>query len=99
MAEPRRILPTYVSEEHFVLAKAAPSIRGTYEIRLAVYFALKRNSTFTLAGDVDAAVDDDLCAYIAKWGGRVLHDNIEAFSVSLTAESATGEELDTWVQR
>jgi hypothetical protein len=35
-------IPTHVSDERLVLAKASPVLRNTHEIRLAIYFALKR---------------------------------------------------------
>ena len=97
MGEPRGIIPTYVTDERLVLAKASPTVRSTYEIRLALYFATKRNSTFTLMVLPNAVIDPNLESYLAKLGGEVRREEVNDFSVSFGAEDANGEELDTWV--
>ena len=97
MGQPRGVLPTYVSGDRLALAKASPTVRSTYEIRLALYFALQRKSRFTLIVLPSAVIDSELEAYIAKWGGEIMREAVRDFSVSFGAEDADGRELDTWV--
>jgi hypothetical protein len=97
MSEPRGIIPTYVTDGRLVLAKASPTVRSTYEIRLALYFALKRNSIFTLLVLPNAVIDANLEAHLAKFGGEVRREAVNHFSVSYGAVDPNGEELDTWV--
>ena len=97
MDQPRGILPTYVTQDHLLLAKASPTVRNTYEIRLAIYFAMQRDSAFTLMVPPHAELDANLEAYLAERGGEILREEVEEFSVTFGAEDADGEELDTWV--
>jgi hypothetical protein len=97
MGKPRGIILTCVTDDRVVLAKASPTVRNNYEIRLALYFALQRNSTFTLVVLPNAVVAADLETYLAKWGGEVRQEAVGDFTVSFGAEDANGEELDAWV--
>ena len=62
MSQQRGILPTFVTDDRLVLAKASPVVRNTHEIRLAIYFSLKRESAFTLAVLPNAVIDAQLIA-------------------------------------
>lgn len=95
--KPRGILPTYVTGQNLVLAKASPLVRETYEIRLACYFALRREKVFTLALLPDATAAEPLRTYLGRWGGEVVHFELDAYSVAFTAEREDGAELETWV--
>jgi hypothetical protein len=97
MAEPRGIIPTYVTAERLVLCKASPSVRNTYEIRLALYFAIKDERTFELVVPTNCHVRPDLEAHLAKWGGSIVRSEAEDFSVYFGAEGADGAELSGWV--
>ncbi len=95
--EPRGVLPTYVTDDLFVLCKSAPVIRNAYEIRLALFLAVDSNRRFMLAVPRDSVVDPQLEAHISEFGGRVTHDDIRDYSVYFGAINSDGAELDGWV--
>jgi hypothetical protein len=95
--EPRGVLPTYVTDDLFVLCKSAPEIRDAYEIRLALFFAVDSNRKFMLAVPHNSVVDPQLEAHIGEFGGRIARDDIRDYSVYFGAIGADGAELDGWV--
>jgi hypothetical protein len=95
--KPRGILPTYVTDQRVVLCKAAPTIRNTYEIRLALFMAVQSKRTFVLAVSPMAMVDQALEAHIRQHGGEVVRDTIREHSLYVGAIDGDGEEGDGWV--
>jgi hypothetical protein len=95
--KPRGILPTYVSDKQVVLSKAAPTIRNTYEIRLALFMASQSGRTFVLAVTPSAQVDQALEAHIRQRGGQLVRGPIQEHSVYVGATNGEGEEGDGWV--
>jgi hypothetical protein len=95
--KPRAILPTYVSDKRVVLCKAAPTIRNTHEIRLALFMAVESGRTFVLAVSPSARVDLGLEAHIRQFGGEVVRGEIREYSIYLGAIDRNGEEGDGWV--
>ena len=94
---PRGILPTYVTDELLVLCKGSARIRNTYEIRLALYFALTRGRQFILVVPSGAEVDPALREHLARFGGAIEENGAEDYSVYVGHELAGGEEGDGWV--
>jgi hypothetical protein len=94
MSKLRAILPTYVTEKLIVLCKNAPAVRNAYEIRLALFFALKSNRQFLLACPSDCIVDSALEEHIVKHGGSVKLGDVRDYSVYFGAADEDGEELN-----
>jgi hypothetical protein len=95
--EPRGVLPTHVTDDLLVLCKSASEIRNTYEVRLALFFAVDSNRRFMLAVPHGAIVDPHLEAHVCKFGGEIARDDIRDYSVYFGAIDADGVELDGWV--
>jgi hypothetical protein len=95
--KPRAVLPTYVTDEQVVLCKAAPTIRNTYEIRLALFMAVQSGRTFVLSVAPMATVDESLGAHIRQHGGKVARETVITHSVYLGLIDREGEEGDGWV--
>src|SRR5436309_981683 len=95
--KPRGILPTSVTDQQVILCKAAPTIRNTYEIRLALFMAAQSGRTFVLAVSPMAFVDQALEAHIRQHGGDIVREAIQRHSVYLGAVDREGAEGDGWV--
>jgi hypothetical protein len=93
----RGVLPTFVSDQKVVLCKAAPIIRNAYEIRLALYMAVKHSYSFILAVKPDAQVDAELEGHISEHGGSICRTDIQSYSVYVGAIDSAREEMDGWV--
>jgi hypothetical protein len=94
---PRGVLPTYVTKEELVLCKSAPSIRNTYEIRLALYFAVKDKRRFVLRAPKNAQIEPSLKTVIAQNGGVVDDKKCEDYTVHISHFGPDGKETDGWV--
>ena len=93
---PRAVLPTFVTSELIVLSKASPSIRNTYEIRLALYMAVSRGLRFILAVRPDAVVDPTVISLLQENGAKIEEAQLEDFCVYFGHVSSS-EEKDGWV--
>jgi hypothetical protein len=96
-ARARGVLPTFVSDDLVVLCKSSPTIRNSYEIRLALYMAFTRNSKFILAVRHGAKVDPVLRAHLEQHGGSIQEMEISDYSVYVGHSKPDGEEGDGWV--
>jgi hypothetical protein len=94
---PRGILPSYVTDSSIVLCKSAASIENTYEIRLTIFFAVKRKKTFELRVPPGAVVAPDLATLIAQQGGRISRQDCSDFTVTFTHFDKNKKERDSWV--
>jgi len=94
---PRGVLPTCVTDDSVVLCKASPTIRNTYEIRLALFMASTRKSRFILAVRPGAKVEPGLRAHLETHGGSVQEREFEDYSVYVGHIKASGDEGDGWV--
>lgn len=70
---PRSVLPTYVTDELAVLAKASMSIRCTYEIKITLFMAASKNLRFVLGVNPGAVVDSSVQALLQEHGGTIEH--------------------------
>jgi hypothetical protein len=95
--KPRSFLPSLVTESSIVLCKIAPSIENTYEIRLAIFFAVEGKKTFELRIPPGAVVAPDLAALIAQYGGRISHQDYSDFTVTFTHFDKNKKERHGWV--
>ena len=93
---PRGVLPTYVTDNLVVLSKAAPVLRNTYEIRLALYMATSKGLGFVLAVRPDTRIDASLAALLSEHGGKIEETPLADHSVYFGYASLTGEE-EGWV--
>jgi len=94
---PRGVLPTYVTKEELVLCKISPSIRNTYEIRLALYFAVKDKRRFVLRASKNAQIEPSLKTLITQNGGVVDDKKCEDYTVHISHFGPDGKETDGWV--
>lgn len=93
---PRAVLPTYVTDKLVVLSKAAPNIRNTYEVRLALYMAKSRNLRFVLAVRPGTTVEDSVRALLAEHGGAIEEAELNDYCVSIGWGFEEGEKAG-WV--
>jgi hypothetical protein len=93
----RAVQPTYVTADSFVLSKSCASVRNTYEVRLALYFAVQGGKRFVLEVPAGAEIDAGLCVKISENNGLVRETSIADYSVYLGHEKENGEEGDGWV--
>ena len=94
--KPRGVLPTYATNEVVVLSKASPTIRNTYEIRLALYMAVSRGLRFILAVRPQAVVDPSITSLLQEHGGKIEEAQRDDFSVYFGHASPSGDG-DGWV--
>ena len=94
---PRGVLPTYVTKEEVILCKSSPSIRNTYEIRLALYFAVKDKRRFVLRAPQNAQIEPSLKTLIAQNDGVVDDKKGEDYTVHISHFGPDGNETDGWV--
>jgi hypothetical protein len=93
----RAVQPSYVAGDAFVLAKSCASVRNTYEVRLALYFAVQGGRRFVLEVPHGAEVDAGLRLKISENNGTVREAVIANYSVYIGHEKENGEEGDGWV--
>jgi hypothetical protein len=93
---PRGILPTYVTDKLVVLSKAAPTLRNTYEIRLALYMAKSKGLRFVLAVRPGAEIEPSVLSLLEAHGGKVEEVALADYSVYFGHAHPNGEE-DGWV--
>jgi hypothetical protein len=93
---PRGILPTYVTDKLVVLSKAAPMLRNTYEIRLALYMAESKGLRFVLAVRPAAEIESSVLSLLETHGGKVEEVALADYSVYFGYAHPNGEE-DGWV--
>lgn len=93
---PRGVLPTYVTEKVVVLSKAGPSIRNTYEIRLALFMAKSRNLRFILAVRPGTLVETSVLDLLAEHDGLIEETQMGDFCVSVGWGYEEGEN-EGWV--
>ncbi|WP_157499641.1 hypothetical protein [Lysobacter sp. Root983] len=93
---PRGVLPTFMTDELVVLSKASPTIRNTYEIRLALYMAVSRGLRFILAVRPHAAVDPTIVSLLHEHAAKIEVVQLEDFCVYFGHDSPSGEK-DGWV--
>lgn len=79
------------------LCKSAATIRNTYEIRLALYMAVKQRLTFILGIRPGASVAPDLCEHLNKHDGKIQEVASDEFSVSFGHVTSAGTEGRCWV--
>lgn len=96
-AKARAVQPSYVTEDSFALSKSCASVRNTYEVRLALYFAVHSSRRFVLEVAPGADVDASLRAKISENGGIVREAAIANYSVFIGHIRGNGEEGDGWV--
>ncbi|WP_265214557.1 hypothetical protein [Herbaspirillum lusitanum] len=94
---PRGILPTYVTSQEIVLCKVSPIVQNTYEIRLALFFAIEGKKTFKLVTPPNTDIENELLQSIVKFGGKVEYHDCKSFSVSVSHFDQNGLEKDSWV--
>jgi hypothetical protein len=92
----RGVLPTFVSDELVVLSKASPTIRNTYEIRLALYMAVSRKLRFILAVKPQTVVDPVVTSLLKEHGAQLQEAQLEDFCVYFGHASPNGDESG-WV--
>lgn len=92
----RGVLPTFVSDEAVVLSKASPSIRNTYEIRLALYMAVSRKLRFILALRPKAVIDPKVTLLLQEHGAQIQEAQLDDFCVYFGHASPSGDE-NGWV--
>jgi hypothetical protein len=93
----RAVQPSYVTGDSFVLSKSCTSVRNTYEVRLALYFAVQGSRRFVLEVPHGAEVDAGLRVKISENNGLVRETVIANYSVYIGHEKENGEEGDGWV--
>lgn len=93
---PRAVLPTYVTDKVVVLSKAGPSIRNTYEIRLALFMAKSRNLRFILAVRPCTLVETSVRDLLAEHDGLIEETQMGDFCVSVGWGYEEGEN-EGWV--
>lgn len=93
---PRAVLPTYVTDKVVVLSKAGPSIRNTYEIRLALFMAKSRNLRFVLAVRPGTLVETSVRDLLAEHDGLIEEAQMGDFCVSVGWGYVDGEN-EGWV--
>ncbi|SDN24499.1 hypothetical protein SAMN05216517_10990 [Janthinobacterium sp. OK676] len=94
--KPRAVLPTYVTDKVVVLSKAGPSIRNTYEIRLALFMAKSRNLRFILAVRPCTLVETSVRDLLAEHDGLIEETQMGDFCVSVGWGYEEGEN-EGWV--
>ncbi len=89
---PRSILPTYVTDAMVVLSKAAPTIRNTYEIRLALFMAKSRELRFLLAIRPGARVEASVRKLLEEHGGTIEEAQLDDYCVYIGWGFEEGEQ-------
>jgi hypothetical protein len=93
----RGILATYVSDNELTLSKSSPTIRNSYEIRLALFFAVNDQKRFILSVRPDAVVEPTVRSLVEQYGGVVREEIRQHFSVYVGHRKNGGDEGDGWV--
>lgn len=93
---PRGVLPTYVTDAMVVLSKAAPAIRNTYEIRLALFMAKSRNLRFLLVVRPGAKVEASVRKLLEEHGGAIEEQQLDDYCVYIGWGFEEGEQ-EGWV--
>lgn len=93
----RGVLPTYVTDTTVGLCKRTLAVQNTYEIRLAIYFAVKDNKRFELRVPEGASADSKLAELISQQGGKIISGDCTDFTISITHFDQSGKERDSWV--
>lgn len=92
----RGCLPTYVTDDALVLSKVAPSIRNSYEIRLALYMAKLKGLNFVLAVPLETEVDSAVQSLLKDHGGSIQTASLNDYSVYFGRVAPNGDE-EGWV--
>jgi hypothetical protein len=97
-AEPRArgVLPTLVTAQDVVLCKAGPTVRNTYEIRLALFMAKSDNKRFVLMVKPEAVVEESIVELLGAQGAELRRSEIASHSVYVGCLFDDGTE-DGWV--
>jgi len=93
---PRAVLPTYVSDELAVLAKASMTIRNTYEIKITQFMAVSKNLRFVLGVNPGAVVDPSVQALLQEHGGTIEEAVLKDYCVYVGKLKPNGDE-EGWV--
>ncbi len=92
----RGVLPTLVTGQDIVLCKAGPTVRNTYEIRLALYMARSESKRFVLMVKPEAVVEESIVELLRAQGGELRRCEIAGHSISVGCLFRDGSE-DGWV--
>jgi hypothetical protein len=92
----RAVLPTLVTGQDIVLCKAGPTVRNTYEIRLALYMAKTDSKRFVLMVTPEAHVDESIVELLEAHGGELRRSEIAGHSVYVGCLFRDGAE-NGWV--
>lgn len=92
----RGVLPTLVTGQDLVLCKAGPTVRNTYEIRLALFMAKSDSKRFVLMVKPEAVVEQSLVELLAAQGAELRRSEIAGHSVYVGCLFRDGSEQG-WV--
>ncbi len=79
--KPRKCLPTYVTKDRVILSKATTRLRDTYEIRLALSFAVSKGLKLMLAIRPASQIEPSLAAYLRQQGVEITEAQMDDYSV------------------
>lgn len=92
----RGVLPTLLTGQDLVLCKAGPTVRNTYEIRLALFMAKSESKRFVLMVRPDAVVEESIVELLRAQGGELRRSDIASHSVYVGCLYHDGSE-EGWV--
>jgi len=94
---PRGITFTEVNEVAYILNKNAPTIISSYEIKLALYFAVRDNKQFQLVVNEGSEIEEGIQATIIQNGGVIKYATLTDYTVFFGHVLPDGSEGDGWV--
>lgn len=93
----RGISYSNTNESAYTLNKNSSPIITSYELKLAIYFAVRDGKKFQLKIPEKAQVDDNLEKLIAKNGGVIINTEINNYTAYIGHMLPDGSEGDGWV--